>query len=498
MAQPIDFVRIQKNLAQSDTEQGNNTDFAEAEQTINAARATLSAQKKEILDLSADQRILQWKNFNFDRHADLLEFLKLPSRLGEARDQHPGEAKNICLAIEKCENELGAIEIDIRRKTTKPHIAVAQAKKTVEHCSIYKGMVETWRGHVTALLTADKVVRDTLSVAALLPLVKEMSRKNADFVADGYVFFCMIKGAGPTAGNPSMHDFIAQAVDLEKRIKTIDLNGLTGIAQAIVEHHLHVVLAATDQIKSFIEHFLKNLPGEILFVEKAQQELSNLSKTSAPVILEKLEPIAGQLARNLIDLRHKSKTMKQINLLPIILEEIRRLHFSLKSTIIPEVKRCVLDPASPINPSRVASEKTADFFMGMKGFMRAMKLLFGSMGGQKAIRSEDLHKLLVEILNSCEIYYGNTPAEVKKLQNFLEAKLHAFERPFPYEGIYQTAKEAIAAYGSRVEKFLFGFEVSDLTDDETETAGSLTKKTSLGRLIAKLEVRTANLESARS
>ncbi|EKD40691.1 MAG: hypothetical protein ACD_74C00244G0003 [uncultured bacterium] len=150
-----------------------------------------------------------------------------------------------------------------------------------------------------------------------------------------------------------------------------------------------------------------------------------------------------------------------------------------------------------VNPNTVAAEKTTDFFMGLKGFVRAVKLLFSAAGGQKAIKSEDLHLILIDILNTCDTYYGNTKADVARLNIFLETKLRDFEQPFPYEGLFRTAKEAISTYGSRLEKMLYGFETTDFSSDDAEEKPTPAHKTTVGRLVAKLEVRTANLESAR-
>lgn len=499
MITPVPFASMQPNLDQPPPgmEQGQSATLAQAGMIISQAKEVLAAQKKETLALSADPRVTQWNDCNFDHYTPILSFLGLPGTMTETRDQHPARAAKILSHIEKCENELGALDIDIRRKTIQPLKAVRQAQKITQECAAYQDTVKNWQRQISLLTEADKAIRERLSVRGLLSLAKKLGRQTSVMVDGGYNFYRMVKDESDQSDTPTLHDYHAQAIDLEKRIRHIDLSGLSGIARAIVEHNLQVAMAATDQLKEFIEAFLKNLPGEITAVDKVQQELASLREAPALAILEKIEAITASLSRNLVDLRNKAQNMKQLQLLPIVLEETRTFHYTMKNTIIPEIKRQISAPGSPVNPSTVAAEKTADFFMGLKGFVRAIKLLFSAAGGQKAIKSEDLHRILLDLLTTCGIYYGNTQADVAKLHNFIDAKLCDFDQPFPYDGLYQTAKEAIGAYGARLEKLLFCFETTDYSTDGKDEQPTQAHKTTVGRLVSKLEVRTANLESAR-
>jgi len=500
MITPEPFVSIQPKLDQSPAGTGQNqpATLAQAESVITQAKEALATQKKETLTLSADPRVSQWRDCNFNHYNHLLRFLGLPDTMAETRDQQPAKAAKILKHIEKCENELGALDIDIRRKTIQPLKAVSQAQKIVQECATYQKTVTHWRDQITILTDADKALRERLSVRGLLPLAKELGRRTAAMVDEGYNFYRMTKDEGGQSDTPTLHDYHTQSIDLEKRIRHIDLNGFSGIAQAIVEHNLQVAMAATDQLKDFIEVFLKNLPGEITVVDKVQQELTSLRETPAPAVLEKIEAIAASLSRNLVGLRNKAQSLKQVQLLPVVLEETRTFHYTMKNTILPELKRQINAPGSPVNPNTIAAEKTADFFMGLKGFVRAIKLLFSAAGGQKAIKSEDLHQILIDLLNTCDTYYGNTKKDVARLHKFIDAKLCGFEKPFPYEGLFHTAKETIGAYGSRLEKLLYAFETTDCSTDDKDEKPSQAHKTTVGRLIAKLEVRTANLESTKS
>jgi len=501
MITPVPFASMQPKFDHppvTPRQEHHSATFAQAEGVIRHAQEVLAAQKKETLALSADNRVAQWNDCNFNNNAHIMALLGLPDTMAEARDQQPVKARKILAHIEKCENELGALDIDIRHKTIQPFKAVSQAQKIVQECAVYQKTVKNWRAQITLLTEADTTLREQLSVNGLLPLTRELGRRTAAMVDEGYNFYRMVKDESGQSDTPTLHDYHAQAIDLEKRIRHIDLNGLSGLARAIVEHNLQVAMSATDQLKEFIESFLKNLPGEITVVDKVQQELIDLRETPAPTILARIEAIAASLSRNLIGLRNKAQSLKQIQFLPIVLEETRSLHYTMKNTIIPELKRQISMPGSPVNPNTIAAEKTTDFFMGLKGFVRAIKLLFSAAEGQKSLKAENLHQILIDLLNTCNTYYGNSKTDVARLHKFIDAKLCDFEQPFPYESLYLVAKGAISAYGSRLEKLLFCFEITDFSTDDKNEKPSQAHKTTVGRLIAKLEVRTANLESAKA
>lgn len=499
MISPVSFASMQPSLdpPPAGAPQGQSATLAQAEMIISQAKDALAAQKKETLALSTDPRVTQWNDCNFKNYTPVLSFLGLPDTMTETRDQHPARAAKILKHIEKCENELGALDIDIRRKTIPPLQAVSHAQKIAQECAAYQNTVKTWQDQVALLTKADKALRERLSVSGLLPLARELGRRTAAMVDEGYNFYRMVKDESGQSDTPTLHDYHAQAIDLEKRIRNIDLNSLSGLARTIIDHNLQVAMTATDQLKEFIESFLKNLPGEIAAVDKVQQELTSLRDSPAPAILEKIGTITASLSRNLVGLRNKAQSLKQIQVLPIVLEETRTFHYIMKNTIIPEMKRQIIAPGSPINPNTVAVEKTTDFFMGLKGFVRAIKLLFSAAGGQRAIKSEDLHQILIDLLNTCGTYYGNTQADIARLHKFIDGKLCDFEQPFPYEGLYQTAKEAINTYGSRLEKLLYSFETTDCSTDDKDEKPSPAHKTTVGHLVGKLKVRTANLESAK-
>ncbi|HSR35857.1 MAG TPA: hypothetical protein VLL73_01655, partial [Desulfurivibrionaceae bacterium] len=139
--------------------------------------------------------------------------------------------------------------------------------------------------------------------------------------------------------------------------------------------------------------------------------------------------------------------------------------------------------------------KVPDFFMGVQGFVRTLKLLLQSLSGQKSISTIELQDKAVAVLNSCHTYYGTTESELTKLKNFLENHLSDYSRPFPHDALFQFMKNLIYTYGSRLEQYVNTYKLVEFTvmedhSDKNEAKGKMT----VGRLVSKIQSWTDQFE----
>lgn len=467
-------------------------------QVIGQAKVYLNRYKQNILKKYRDRQLTQWDNVNFEKYSDEITLFGLPAGMERARDQHHKLSLTILKQIEKFENELGAITLDIQRKVISPEKALFLAEKTdLESADLEKSASE-WSSYAQCLLEANRLLREKLTVSSLLTLACSVVNKNKKaMVEEGYSFYLSITLDKPSTGNlPTLQGYFTQAVQLEKILRDIDLGSLAGLPAAIVNQQLKTAINATDQLKLFIEGFRQNLPGECQAISDIQNQLTELHNAEVSTCLEEIEQLTAKLSKNLISLRHKKRSYKQYEFLPLILQEVKKFHDAMISRIIPDLKEKIAKPGSPLNPATLATELAAEYFMGLKGFIRAVKHLFGSLGGRQTVRLADLQQTIFTVLTTCETYYGNADSEIGKLQNFLDEQLEGYSKPFPHETLFQLLKKSIHLYGSGVEKYLLGCKMdSSLPVDEDGTISSSGQGGTLGRLLSKIEIRTANLNA---
>ncbi len=463
---------------------------------IGQARAYLNDCKQNILKKYQDLRLTQWDMTNFEKYAAEISFFGLQQGIIVARDQHRKLSIDILKQIEKCENELGALELDINHNAISPEKALLLAEKQAfESAGLEKPLGE-WNGYVDSLIEADKVLREKLTLSELVPFTLFVADKSKkEMIEEGYAFYQAITLEKPRAGNElTLQGYLSHAVQLEKILLDMDLGSLKGLPAAIVNHQIKTTLAAPDQLKHFIEEFRRQLPDECDAIADITTQLSELYKGDINSCLEQMDDLATTLSKNLISLRHKRKSYKQFEYIPLILQEVKNFHEVMTARIIPDLRDKVARPGSPVHPGTIAAELSAEYFTGLQGFVRAMKHLFGSIGGQQAIRLGDLREKIYEVLTTCEIYYGTTETDIGKLQNFLNEHLYGYNKPFPYEPLLHLMKQSISAYGSRLEKYLLTCRVDIVAiPDEEGTGSSPSMGGTLGRLLSKIEIHTANL-----
>lgn len=463
---------------------------------IGQARAYLNDCKQGILQKYKDLRLTQWDKSNFEKYAAEISFFGLHQGIILARDQHRKLSIAILKQIEKCENELGAIELDINHNAISPEKALLLAEKTSIESTDLEKPVSEWNGYVHTLIEADKVLREKLTISALVPFTLFVADKNKkEMIEEGYAFYQAITLEQPRAGNEiTLQGYLSHAVQLEKILLDLNIAPLTGLPAAIVNHQIKTALAAPDQLKQFIEEFRRQLPGECEAIAAITKQLSELNRGDINSCLEQMDSLSATLSKNLISLRHKRKSYKQFEYIPLILQELKNFHEVMTARIIPDLCDKIAKPGSPVHPGTIAAELSAEYFTGLQGFFRAMKHLFGSIGGQQAIRLGDLRQKIYDVLTTCEIYYGTAETDIGKLQNFLDEHLYGYNKPFPYEPLLQLLKRSIYLYGSRLEKYLLCCRVDSVpVPDEEGTVSSPSMGGTLGRLISKIEIRTANL-----
>jgi len=457
--------------------------------SLDELRKTLAATRKVILGLEAEERLSQWRAVKFDDLETLLAEFGLPEELEASRDQYLSAPRQLLRRVEGIENELGNILIDVRRKAIKPQAAAVQAKNLELECQGLEPLLNDLKKHCQNLLDADTALRKLFSLTELTPHAKRIKKGKNQLIDAGVAFLRFLGKLPPLEGENTLDRILAKAVRCERKLKEIDYSGLPGLAVAILEHQALVGIKAIDQVKLFIEDFNRFPPGELKEVEALGKRIEGMREASIAQLLAALPKLAEETGDTLADLGRRAKSLKQLQFLPTFLAQIETLHATLHPTLTEEIKKQTATSGSPLNPAEFAAILTSDFFVGFKGIMLSLKMLFSSLGGRKSINAPELQKRTLEVLTGCTIFYGNTPSEVAKLKAYLEGQLAAYSRPFPFDLLFGFMKKAVDTYGKRLEKFILGYHVVNASM-EAAAPGKKPVKMTLGRLVTKIEVWT--------
>lgn len=445
--------------------------------------------------LMADAELRQWDRINFEKTSQLFEAFSLTDNYKKALDTYKNQPKEILRHVERLENELQGLALDLKRQTIKPAMALSLARRLEQECDTLTGPLNELTNQCTLLLDCQKRLREQLSLQNLVPQTKKLKEIHTDRVDEGYRFLCFVNETHQEETGASLPRCQARATKLEQKFKAIELKGMPGLATAILEHQIYAAVKAADQIKAYIEDFHQYPPGELERVAAVIQQIERLREAELATVIKELPETTLAVGNALSSLYNRAKALRQMELLPVFLKHLDLLYATITGPMLEEIKRQARETGSPLNPVTVAAEKVPDFFLGVQGFVRTLKLLLQSLSGQKSITTAELQDKAVAVLNACHVYYGTTESELAKLKNFLEDQLDGYNRPFPHDALVQFMKGLINAYGTRLEQYvdnykLVEFAVMEDRGDKDETKGKMT----VGRLVAKIQTWTEQFE----
>lgn len=460
----------------------------EAVASVNHISELLATTRRVVEPLATDPQLSQWRQVNFDKVGEQLRFYGLNDDYKQARDQYTDGIKTVLRELEKLDNELGDLAIDVRRRAIKPEAGKLQAARLQRECEALEHPLRELEGHCRLLLEGQENLRRLFSLPGLLPLTKQSTKINPESLDQGLRFFHIVTGAGNGGKAPTLSQCAARAAQLEGMLKEIELAGLPAMAARLLQNLIFTALKAADQIKVYVEDFLEYQPQEIKLLQDFIQQLEEMRSLDLPLLLERLPGLIGKLSGILTDLAYRGKSLRQLELLPVFLKNIKLFNDTIKTGLLSELRQRIATAGSPLNPTTLADDQAADFFLGLKGMVLTVKMMFQSLAGQKTITIHELQEKTVAILVGCPGHAGKSEAELTKIRLFIDQHLDVYGKPFPYEQLLQFMKRAIATYGDRVEQFIMDYEVPEPVVDQEAGRDKPAKAMPMSRLAGKLEI----------
>ncbi len=461
-----------------------------AQASVNHITELLAATRRAVEPLTTNPQLSQWLQVNFDKAGEQLRLYGLNEDYKSARDQYTAGIKAILRELEKLENELGDLAIDVRRRATKPEAAKLQAARLQQECEGLEQPLRDLEGHCRILIEGQENLRRLLSLPGLLPLAKQATKINPESLEQGLRFYRFVTGENNEAKTPTLDQCAARAGQLEGKLKEIDFSGLPAMATRLLQNLIFTAIKASDQIKAYVEDFQEYQPEEIDQLQDFIRQLEELRAVELPLLLERFPATIGKLGNLLTALAYRGKSLRQLELLPVFLKNIKLFHDTIKPGLLTDLKQRIAGAGSSLNPSYLAAEQATDFFLGLRGMVLTVKMLFQSLAGQRTITTQELQEKTVAILTGCPGHSGKSEAELTKIRIFIDQHLDVYGKPFPYEQLLQFMKRAIAVYGDRLEQFIMDYEVPEPVADQENGSGKATKAMPLSRLTGKLEIWT--------
>lgn len=454
-----------------------------ANKILSRIKDQLGTHKTDIENLLKNDTASQWKSINFETHAAALNFFDLsPADIKKATHTYPETAKEIRSQIAKIENELGRLETDMRLKSITPEKAESQAKAFENGLGPLNQSMNTLMAYGDTLTQSNQKLHDQLSFYEIFELAKNKS-KNPKTLEAGFNFYNFVRSEKTkNDDDKSISSLIAEATRQEKLLEKIDLTGFSGVIPVIINHQIEIALKVVEHIKNFVNDFKKNPPRGFIPTDECREKIISLKQSDVKMIMENAAVLVKTLAKNMAELGHRSHNMELFERAFVVLEEINLFQRTIKNDLLEDIDTQIQSTTSPLSPAFLAVEKSEQYFTGLAGIVRSVKLMLSS----HKISRDELQKKLIDAIQTSDIFFGDKKANQKYLRNFINNYIESYAKPFPYDGLFELFKNSLNTYGINMHKYISNYKLKKQTIDEVSPEAASSAPT-LGKLMDKIK-----------
>ena len=465
-------------------------DIQEAKDILNQCELKLSTFRKQAKEISRNKDVLAWQKVNIDSFLDIIEGLGLPNNLRQSRDTYPKIAQTVLKEITTIKNNLENLNADIKLGPLPANKAISQAKKIKQHIAQLFPAMEKLHYCKINLESSSKALKEKLNLTTLLPLARDMAtgKKKSVFETGFQIYLLTAREANfPEEDRINMYSYFDQAVLLQKKITNLKIEGLSKMALSMINQQLRLCSDGLQEVKDFIlfiEYYVKK---DMEHINIFHVKLAKVTQQPLTDILFNIPAETEKVGACIRDFTHKKFLLEEIDRATQLLLMIENFYQILKDHFLDYLKKQNSLEHGLLNPLTLSKVRAHNYFNGITGSWRMIRMLLGGVNNQETLSEEILQKKLQDLMENCTDFFGYEDDDPQKISTFVNSYFDQYNSPFPRDEIIEIAKKCLITYGTILEKVMFRYKIE--TDD--------TKSYSLGRLSGKIEVRMANLKKYR-
>jgi len=455
---------------------------------ITACESFLNRSRDELKKILSDRRVMEWGKVNFHKHTPILTAFNVPATLHGARDRVGKTIGKLAKRFDYLENDIGNLKADFSFATIASAESQGRARTLETNFESLKKDYTAFAADAKLLRESYTRLQENLSVEPLLPLARETSGKTPAFDIGLQLYRFIADEEDDKAGTKTLAGYFREAVKLGELFANISLPGLPALAVTVIKEQTKTAREAPAAIKDCLDIISENLAVEQRHLETIKDRISQLKSEPLPELLKKIDIEIEAIYRCILRFHYKSYTMEKIYAVEELEETLRFLQRTIKNELLKELKAESNNVGSPINPATLASSAADSFLHGLSGFVRGIRILIRLLLGRPTVNLVNFQNILQNAIQTCDTFYGNTPTDITKLEDFIADKLKEYDSPFPRNALFSITKNCLHKYGSAVESFTLSFKV----ELPVPTKGN--KSASLERILRKVATSIEDLQ----
>ncbi|MEN8256917.1 MAG: hypothetical protein ABFS09_03540 [Thermodesulfobacteriota bacterium] len=459
---------------------------------------TLSSWRKQAEGITSDSNVLHWQKVNIESFNTVIESLGLnPLELRKARDNYANLAQKELQRVAFLANELNNLESDMKLGPLAPDVALAIAQKIKEQCQELKPDIDILVSYHKTLAESSKTLKENLNFLTFLPQARlQASGKKKSLFETGYSIYLTITDDDEVEHEENisnMFRYFTKASHLHATIAQTDIPHLPAMVKSFVDQQLRLCLEGCEQVKFFITFVSDYFQTELETIKSFQTRLETLKEQSLTEVLLEIPSQTNAASKCIQAFSHKKFLLEDIQKANRLLTNIETFHGTLTNSFFPYLVDQTDKKNGLLNPVTLAVARSKKYFTGFRGLWRFVLMLLFSFGANAIISQEELQEKIEESIRKCSFYTKQHGDDNHLINQFTDDFFSEYKQPFPHDELVDIMKKCIVTYATILEKVYMKYKPKQAIIDEDQPQAAL----SLGRLGAKIEIRTKNLEKYR-
>ncbi len=465
-----------------------------AKETLIKVTAYLNQCKAAARGILDDPVVLQWDNVRIDKHTSVLTDLEIfPDDLYFASDNYHKTANQLLEETARWENARGNLEADIRLNGIDPDKALSEAAKLLVDCQQMQELLTKIADYHEILIGTAELIQQNLSITTIIPLALiGQARKKKKAFNNGYDVFSMVtKDPILKSSTLNIHDLSDQATSIATKFSQLELPDMPLLTKAIIEAHMETCLTALEDANSFLVFCGQTCKQDLQNIKTFTDSIEDLKKQSFSIILSSLQEKSQTLRGYIATFEHKSRTMKEVRRMTFLLSNLQSTYSAMRHSYLPYITAQTTDKNSPLHPDIFAAEISKNYFKGVRGFIRLIRLFFSTTKESGVLSEIDLTDKISIALSTCPYYHAQGKNDLAKMVQFTDNLISYYKKPFPFDDLSVILKKSIETYGVMIKKDFYKFKPDGLKIHDDEEQGKDTennKPLRIGRMLGKIEI----------
>lgn len=471
----------------------------DVKQLLSSAKKLIDEIKGGIKTTLADPVIISWlASGRLDTLTDVCRILGVTKDIVAPSKELKPLAANIHTRLAALENDVGGLIAELSIKVANPDKLLRDAQAALDKCQqLSQQQMQIFLNHRATLQNADQTIRKNLTLEAMLKVASLSCPSKTAFALGSKVVAIAVEDKALPSPGAKLNELEMLAGNLGRRLQQLDLpEDLPQLASAALGHIIQSVKAIIERVGDYATDKSKQMSDLSRNILLVQEKCNSLKTLPVKDMLNGIKQEAVVLAEVVCAAEKYATVINSSSLAAKILDEARAINVAFQGGLIPEFSAAIHNPASPLAATTFAASQAHSFFQGSAGWTRMVRFIFRAIFGHRMVTETSLAVLTTMMIEKASLTADTNPANDDTFQNLLEEALEPYSQPFPYNDLARFLIHSLQTYAVLLENHLGTMLVDCTPEPGTLEKTNLLESSlqPLGKLIAKMEIRSENLQ----